>query len=191
MKMKQKIFRKFAALMMAVVAMNCSGMTVFAAEDIESMQPVETIVDEANSAIDTQQSTTNLVSNATYYWNQSTSSAIIFPEFHCDSAPNINIYFECIARSNDAGTFHVKLQKKGAFGIWSTVGNIYTTSQHGTQSYNLRTGQYVQEHGTALVGIQIKAGTIVSSLRMQPTSRELNCLAFTSGKDNSIRRIKA
>lgn len=142
--MKQKIFRKFAALMMAVVAMNCSGMTVFAAEDIESMQPVETIVDEANSAIDTQQSTTNLVSNATYYWNQSTSSAIIFPEFHCDSAPNINIYFECIARSNDAGTFHVKLQKKGAFGIWSTVGNIYTTSQHGTQSYNLRTGQYVQ-----------------------------------------------
>ncbi len=144
MKLKQKIFQRFVALMTAVAVMNCSGMIVFAAEDIESVQYIDDTTNKTNSMADARQSTTNVVSNATYYWNQNTSSAIIFPEFHCDSAPNINIDFECIARSNNAGTFHVKLQKKGAFGIWSTVSNVYTTNQHNTQSYNLRTGQYVQ-----------------------------------------------
>ena len=144
MKIKQKKQRLLVTLMMALILANCSKMAVFAAGDIGADQTIEFAVDDVDSVDDTRQSTTYLVTDAGYSWNQNTTPVIIFPEFQCDNATNINIYFECIARSTNAGTFHVKLQKRGAFGIWSTISNVYTASQHDTQSYNVRTGQYVQ-----------------------------------------------
>ncbi len=149
MKSKQKVLRVLATAMTAVTVMTCTGITAFAAEtteNIETAYPVE--IDDATEGVsptgESRQTTQYIVTNSNYFWNQGTSSALIFPEFHCDNATNINITFECIARSTNAGTFHVKLQKKGLFGIWSTISNVYTLNQHNTQSYNLRTDKYIQ-----------------------------------------------
>ena len=94
-------------------------------------------------------------SNAKFTWYQ-TKPWISTTQTISGSA---RVTFEGVATSPNAGTFKVKLQRQGLFGIWSNVGNVYTVRQHSDSTYNTRTGKYVNGQYFKLYWSSVGSGT--------------------------------
>lgn len=79
----------------------------------------------------------------TYSWLQATKPTFEEPCGTISAGNGDTLIFQGIATSSQSGTFNVRLQKKGVFGIWNDTNNVYTVRQHHDQTYDTINNHYV------------------------------------------------